>query len=483
MAEGSRSRVGLLEACAASFCIGLGFFVALSSYHSDLNADTLIVYFNSLIRWRPYFWGQDRYGMLIPALATGFQSPLANAIVQNALHVACSIAAWFAMARLCFGRTRWFEIGLLAVAVQFASSGLGDLMNFLTPWQLYAPALPLALGALVLSSSRSWIALCLLCVAEWCNFAIAAFVGPLVVAIALERASRALHPRAEVKALGRRLALLACAVAFGWFLKKAVADEESTRFRFVLGWDGLIGWTKMLADFATSPRSSLWMVASPPLAFAIAFTAHLRLRRSPRSRANALRVACACCASALFYGFVVGASRMAELSGYPRRYLIPSFMLWAVAWLGAGASLLPGKWIRSFRLRVGLILIIACLSGARLGWPIPGAAERSIHRRFAADFEWVALAGCTHVVGDYYRVWDNVFYSRVVGRPVWGIAHRAGVIKDLWTLEKFSDPTVCAWRDDTEEAARQLLWFRLTDLEPVGREGPLILLKRTSNPE
>ena len=75
----------------------------------------------------------------------------------------------------------------------------------------------------------------------------------------------------------------------------------------------------------------------------------------------------------------------------------------------------------------------------------------------------------THVVGDYYRVWDAVFYSRIVkDRVLWGITRRSKVTRDLWDLSRFKDPRVCYWTDDKEEAQKYLKKYNLENLIPLG---------------
>ena len=37
----------------------------------------------SLQRWTPFYWDQERYGMLIPALALPVRDPLLNLLLQR----------------------------------------------------------------------------------------------------------------------------------------------------------------------------------------------------------------------------------------------------------------------------------------------------------------------------------------------------------------------------------------------------------------
>ena len=52
------------------------------------NADSLIPVFVSLESWTLFYWGQDRFGMLLPLLAMPVRDSFWNLMVQNILTVA-----------------------------------------------------------------------------------------------------------------------------------------------------------------------------------------------------------------------------------------------------------------------------------------------------------------------------------------------------------------------------------------------------------
>jgi hypothetical protein len=45
---------------------GAALWIDFGSIHRLHHADSLIPTLMSLIRWQPFFWEQDRFGMLIP---------------------------------------------------------------------------------------------------------------------------------------------------------------------------------------------------------------------------------------------------------------------------------------------------------------------------------------------------------------------------------------------------------------------------------
>jgi hypothetical protein len=54
----------------------------VGTLHSFHHADSLIPVLVSTQRWTPFFWGQDRFGMLVPLLASPIRHPLANLVTR-----------------------------------------------------------------------------------------------------------------------------------------------------------------------------------------------------------------------------------------------------------------------------------------------------------------------------------------------------------------------------------------------------------------
>ena len=55
--------------------------------HHFHDADSLVPVLISLYRWTPFYWEQDRYGMLVALLATPFDHPFTNLLVQNGITI------------------------------------------------------------------------------------------------------------------------------------------------------------------------------------------------------------------------------------------------------------------------------------------------------------------------------------------------------------------------------------------------------------
>ena len=80
-------------------CAVVGSLVSLGELHKHHCSDTLVPILVSLQKWTPFFWGQDRVGMLVPLLTLPLRHPLLNLIAQGAIYVATGLAAMYLLAR------------------------------------------------------------------------------------------------------------------------------------------------------------------------------------------------------------------------------------------------------------------------------------------------------------------------------------------------------------------------------------------------
>jgi hypothetical protein len=56
----------------------LAAWMGLGTLHDFEHADSLLPVLISTQRWTPFFWGQDRFGMLVPLVAMPIRDPLAG---------------------------------------------------------------------------------------------------------------------------------------------------------------------------------------------------------------------------------------------------------------------------------------------------------------------------------------------------------------------------------------------------------------------
>src|ERR1700712_4412402 len=90
----------------------LALAMGLGTLHDYDHADSLLPVLVSTQRWTPFFWGQDRFGMLVPLLAMPLRDPLANLLAQGWMMTSAALLAPFAAARFLTGRgDQWMAIG------------------------------------------------------------------------------------------------------------------------------------------------------------------------------------------------------------------------------------------------------------------------------------------------------------------------------------------------------------------------------------
>ncbi len=87
-------------------CAVAAILIDLGTFHRGQHSDTLNFIHISLYRWTPFFWESDRVGSVVPLLAIPFRNPLANLLVQNALYIWSTLAAFVLLAAVSASRLK-----------------------------------------------------------------------------------------------------------------------------------------------------------------------------------------------------------------------------------------------------------------------------------------------------------------------------------------------------------------------------------------
>ncbi len=124
--------------------------VDLGAFHALEHADSIVPVLVSLQRWTPFYWDQERYGMLVPLLALPVRDPLWNLFLQRGLLVLAGLAAVLLLARHVLAGRDWPLAGALAAG--------GLLLAAPAPWlcedlgdQPYGVSIALALAGLAVA--------------------------------------------------------------------------------------------------------------------------------------------------------------------------------------------------------------------------------------------------------------------------------------------------------------------------------------------
>jgi hypothetical protein len=462
--------------------------VDLGALHRLEHGDSIVPVLVSLQRWTPFYWDQERYGMLVPLLALPFREPLANLLVQRLLLAAAGLAAPLLLARHVLAGRDWPLAGALAAAGLLAAAPAPWLFEYLFD-QPYGLSLALAAGGLAVAEPAgggrrplprvAWGAL-LVVAAHWVNAAVG--VPLLALAAARAAADRLEGEGRDARArLARDAALLAAGLAAGQAFLRLYPVLARTPLRLDVAplspAELPAAWAAVLANAWRG--AGAWPVAL--VAAAGAGTALLLLRPLRPHLAPALLRAAALVAAALAYALFAGSLRWVEENAFHWRYLAPSALLVHLAAVSLLAEPLArlGRTARPAGVAALALLPAAALAAA--GPPSLARVRADLDRaagRLTAD---VLGARCDAVAGTYWSVWPAVFHASLVlsergeRRPIWGVSHRATPTAPQW-WERRRTLRICRPRGEEAEAERWLRAFHLWPAAVVDARGAVEVL-------
>jgi hypothetical protein len=464
----------LLLCAAAAVCIDLG------RLHRFENSDSLIPILVSLYRWTPFFWEQNRYGMLVPLLATPFPHPLVNLLIQDGLTVFACLTAMFLLPRYLLRDASYPVVGAVSIVA---------FLLLAPPWQAflllvntcYGTALALGLGGLLLVDSSSWwrrfLALLFVLLAHWVYCAVLLLLAPLVIFRYLVFR----HTGGTTAAL-----FLLALGGFGGILLTRLAPSAHTIFQLLPVAEWPAGWTQLVRN--------LWLALAPhrwPLGLTVATvfcTLCLWSRHVRRHSGGAWRTCAVLLAAAVPNWLFMGIQRHVQLNDFDVRYLLPSvFLVQAglAATVGPLVLCLEGRQrkVISAVAQVAVLGAILCSTGC----PSLAVVRDDLDRTLGDRTEDVVAAGCTHIAGSYWNVWATVFhtnwlrYEQGDSAILWGIAERCGPTHPMWKPAASSDLCVAVPVGDGRAGDYLLLRYGFPNLA-VMEKRPSIWVLRPKQP-
>ena len=434
--------------------------IAYGSHAQLHQSDSLIPVLASLCHWTPFYWEQDRFGMLSAFLAMPIRDPWLNLQFQNWLSIASGASLLFLLPRYFARDDSWVPSGLLALVMLLLT---GDDFRFwtLSTCQPYGISFSLLLMGAILwpapgTTARRWrlgASQALLLLGAWVNVA-----GPLLVLLLWAGrivASSAGRQSWRKTIVGIELQIgsgLVVAFLLGYGAARlTTAPFIGTRTHFgslpVGDWlHGVIALSANVWSALQLPQAAI--LATVPLIALVAIW-----RRGGRAAAVMATVA-------TVYLGMVGSTKWLRSNSYAFRYAIPSVLLFVVAI----ATLLLAPWWHGAtnRVKTAVTIVLTAtvigLTFATYGVPSTSRAQSLFaesNGRLTAD---VIAAECTHLIGDYWSVWPAVFdsarhnYERGNEQRVWGITVRATPTEPQWRSLPISQWRLCSPRGDTERA-------------------------------
>ncbi len=164
--------------------------VDLGSFHRLEDGDSIVPILVSLQRWTPFYWDQERYGMLVPLLALPVRDPVWNLLLQRGLLALAGLAVPILVARHVLGGRDWVLAGLLSAAGLLAFWPARWSFDFLGS-QPYGLSIAVALAGLALAEPggrwggcyvRMGAGLAVVVAAHWVNGAAGLVLLPLAAA-------------------------------------------------------------------------------------------------------------------------------------------------------------------------------------------------------------------------------------------------------------------------------------------------------------
>lgn len=464
-------RTPTLGTVAAALALALGFalWVDFSKLHRLHDSDSLLPVFVSLQSWRPFYWGQNRFGMLLPLLSLPFRTPLANLLVEVGLRLAAIAGACLVLARSIAPPRAWLSTGTLLLAGFVALGGLPELAA--AQKQPYPLEILLGLGGALLIERRrnrlqSGLGVVAVLLAGWVSLTLALWLIPLLLLRRwLSDAEMASGPAAP---------------AVLTVLASAAVNLVVSRFYVTHGTDyalaPLASWLGGFTSLGGQAIASVWPLWAIAAGFVLArltmWKALPRWDRRWQLRGSAILIA-----TALLHLLALSASAWVAANGYLPRYSLASrWMLILVPILAISASVeaIPANRMRGLAV-AALAVVLLLIAG-------PPSFERppeALARWSVAAAEIRALE-CTHVVGDYWRSWPVVFTvlserHRALGPP-WALSDRSLETERQWRPVNWSQARICGFAADTERA-RLVADLHLPPLEVVSTHGDVELLR------
>jgi hypothetical protein len=191
-----------------------------------------------------------------------------------------------------------------------------------------------------------------------------------------------------------------------------------------------------------------------------------------KCRRRAARVSLRVAAGLLFvaavqYAFMSSIDHV--LASHSARYTLMALFFWQAALVSFSViqvgAVLPAI-VASRRLHLALTAAMVLAVAVTHGWPSRGVVRAAIDRSCGRYTDDVLAAGCTHLAGDYWRVWTTMFHANLrladqqAPRRVWGISHRCEPTAKYWRQIPKSEMRIGEIVGDEAQSAAFRQWYR-----------------------
>jgi hypothetical protein len=404
------------------------------------NSDSFVLVLASLEKWTPFFWGQNRLGMLIPLLASPISSPFANLLFQTWLGTFAGLLASFLLVRYLVGdRVSWSLAGALVNLSAMYVLPL-QVQCYWFAAQPYAVSLALGLSAFILLEKGSvlrWaLAILLVLLAHWVNVAVFTILAALaVVHYVLEK---------QQSYLTRVLACLSLGALGGWLVLRVFSPYRNTPEGLIRpaewpsAWAQLLhttlfGWTGGGGDetMVPHPFQLLWLAIPAVVAIIVLLvTPSLQPKRY-------FQIAATLAAVGLINWLFTGTLIWVRLNSYAPRYTYPALLCGLAALAILEVPVLEKTLGSKWALRIVTVLMLVTV-GFRYGPPSITQVRRALDQHYGHMTGEILATRAMVLAGDYWTVWPAVFHANLVlyergeHEIIYGLTNRSDVTNPLW---------------------------------------------------
>jgi hypothetical protein len=442
----------------------------------------------SIERWTPYYWADNRFGMLLPLLASPITSYVPNLLFQTQLSVVATLLVAVLFQCFFLERERGFTTRNLSSAC--LTTGLAMLVLrphdrviqvFLLPSQPYFISLSLALVGLIallryqerplLRYTMAAIALVLSFWVNWTN-------GPVIVGLALLLPSGA-------RSLGSHLRVRAPSVLM-------ISATFVAMYLFSLRYPRLM--TTGIASLSEVTKTISVMIANVGsdllypgrfmlLTSAALLAAILRWRNAFVRKLISPGEAHVIISIAIGFASGVAATEWVMKNAYEWRYwTIPAILIFLViaSFLADSIYQFLTEATASTAAVIAVVLLLFAASIVRVfGVPSVELARDSIDSVSRVHYAKIEQLKCTHVIGDYWIAWSSVFYNRShnIQPPLWAVSLRSEATQDLWSRIAPVERRYCGVCGDQMNNYYEIV-FKLAPLRHTGQSDNLCLFQK-----
>jgi hypothetical protein len=441
-------------------------WITFAGIHREHNSDSLIESLASLYAWTPFFWQQDRVGLLIPWLAQVCPDPVMNTVLQTGLTVFIGLCVPLLLVELVSPHPIARAAATVANAAMIALAP--DLIRRNLLFECYYPlAMCLGcLGLLVLGRGPGWprwwrvlVAAGLLGLAHWVYVGVPLWLGPLALVRGWMQPGEpwprsawrallrpALHPRTVIGCV-----LIVAAFGAGFTLMLHVQHTDPAVL-IPTPRDGVepaewpAAWATFVEHLAELPGMSAWSFTLLAGAV-IGIGACLLTRRWPAYPVFAAAVVLLVPAAAEF--LYLSTRYWIQQNLYHPRYLLGTLESLQTLLAVVAAAPLAGWAARGCNPRIVFgvaALVLFATAAYHYGWPSwerPREDLENVTRPPWADKHgiedvdaYLLRADVDAIGGEYWTVWPTVYYvnmkrrERGESRLLFGVSDRGRVLID-----------------------------------------------------